>query len=381
MACLKNSLCGINNMKFNCQYFNKFFRNLFSGMPEELSTRNDLIKQMRSRILSLPTIIFIAITSVLIVSVSIGLDLDWGQMFENISKMRPIDYVIGVCLYYTSFIVRGFRWKILAKNASKTIPSNQLKTNLPTTLEFAKFILIGWFINGIAWLRLGDAYRAWSFSRRFNSTFSWSLGTLLTERVLDMATILGILIVAILSITNIGDKASNYLIYAAAIMAGLLSIFLILMRLFGMKLAMLLPKPLFAIYGMFHKGTLDSLNIKQMPLLILLSSLGWLLEAGRLFFIIKALGLELSLPMILVVAVGHAILSTVPTPGGIGAVEAGVTGLLALSLPKNDAASVAILDRSVTFLSVIVFGGLVFFFFEILGIKISKKLKLPFNTK
>tara|TARA_Y100000590_G_scaffold284476_1_gene320090 strand:- start:34382 stop:35488 length:1107 start_codon:yes stop_codon:yes gene_type:complete len=368
-------------MKFNCQYFNKFFRNLFSGMPEELSTRNDLIKQMRSRILSLPTIIFIAITSVLIVSVSIGLDLDWGQMFENISKMRPIDYVIGVCLYYTSFIVRGFRWKILAKNASKTIPSNQLKTNLPTTLEFAKFILIGWFINGIAWLRLGDAYRAWSFSRRFNSTFSWSLGTLLTERVLDMATILGILIVAILSITNIGDKASNYLIYAAAIMAGLLSIFLILMRLFGMKLAVLLPKPLFAIYGMFHKGTLDSLNIKQMPLLILLSSLGWLLEAGRLFFIIKALGLELSLPMILVVAVGHAILSTVPTPGGIGAVEAGVTGLLALSLPKNDAASVAILDRSVTFLSVIVFGGLVFFFFEILGIKISKKLKLPFNTK
>mgnify|MGYP003309761815 CR=1 FL=1 len=70
-------------------------------------------------------------------------------------------------------------------------------------------------------------------------------------------------------------------------MAGLLSAFLIFMRLFGMKLARLLPKPLFAIYGMFHKGTLDSLDIKQMPILILLSTLGWLLEAGRLFFIIK----------------------------------------------------------------------------------------------
>ena len=113
----------------------------------------------------------------------------------------------------------------------------------------------------------------------------------------------------------------------------------------------------------------------------MLSTLGWLLEAGRLFFIIKALNLELSIPMILVVALGHAILSTVPTPGGIGAVETGVTGLLALSLPKNDAASIAILDRSVTLLSVIVFGGLVFLVFEILQIKITKKLKWPYNMK
>ena len=118
-----------------------------------------------------------------------------------------------------------------------------------------------------------------------------------------------------------------------------------------------------------------------MPLLIGLSTLGWLLEAGRLYFIIKALNLELSLPMILVVSLGHAILSTVPTPGGIGAVETGVTGLLALSLPKNDAASVAILDRSVTLLSVIVFGGLVFFVFEMLQMKIPKRLKRPYKIK
>ena len=364
-------------MNFPWKYFTENYNNLF----EDVGNKTDLINKLRQRVFSLPTIFFIAITSALIISISIGLDLDWNEMLVNIKGMSPIDYVIGLCLYYASFLVRGLRWKILAHNASKTMSSDQLKTNLPSTLEFAKFILIGWFINGIAWLRLGDAYRAWSFSRRFKSTFSWSLGTLLTERVLDMATILGILIVAILSITSIGNEASSYLIYAAAAMAGLLSAFLIFMRLFGMKLAKLLPKQLFSIYGMFHKGTLDSLDIKQMPILILLSTLGWLLEAGRLFFIIKALNLELSIPKILVVALGHAILSTVPTPGGIGAVETGVTGLLALSLPKNDAASIAILDRSVTLLSVIVFGGLVFLVFEILQIKITKKLKWPYNMK
>jgi uncharacterized protein (TIRG00374 family) len=364
-------------MRFNWKYFTENYTTLF----EDVETRTELIVKLRQRVFSLPTIVFIGITSALIISISIGLDLDWDQMFQNIKGMNPLDYVIGLCIYYASFLVRGLRWKILAHSASKTIAPHQLKTNLPTTLEFAKFILIGWFINAITWLRLGDAYRAWSFSRRFKSTFSWSLGTLLTERFLDMATILGILIVAILSITTIGNQASNYLIYAAATMAGLLSAFLIFMRVFGMKLAQLLPKPLFSIYGMFHKGTLDSLAIKQMPVLIGLSILGWLLEAGRLYFIIKALDLELSLPMILVVSLGHAILSTVPTPGGIGAVETGVTGLLALSLPKNDAASVAILDRSVTLLSVIVFGGLVFFVFEMLQMKIPKMLKRPYNIK
>ena len=274
-------------MNFPWKYFTENYNTLF----EDVGNKTDLINKLRQRVFSLPTIFFIAITSALIISISIGLDLDWDEMFVNIKGMSPIDYVIGLCLYYASFLVRGLRWKILAHNASKTMSSDQLKTNLPSTLEFAKFILIGWFINGIAWLRLGDAYRAWSFSRRFKSTFSWSLGTLLTERVLDMATILGILIVAILSITSIGNEASSYLIYAAAAMAGLLSAFLIFMRLFGMKLAKLLPKQLFSIYGMFHKGTLDSLDIKQMPILILLSTLGWLLEAGRLFFIIKALNL------------------------------------------------------------------------------------------
>ena len=364
-------------MRFSWNYFTDNYKTLF----EDVGTRTDLSKKLRQRVFSLPTILFLAMASVLIISISIGLDLDWGKMFLNIKEMDPLDYLIGLCVYYASFAVRGLRWKILAQSASKSIAQPQLKTDLPSTLEFSKFILIGWFINGVTWLRLGDAYRAWSFSRRFKSTFSWSLGTLLTERVLDMATILGILTVAILSITSIGNQASNYLIYAAAVMSGLLCIFLIVMRLFGMKLAQLLPKPLFAIYSMFHKGTLDSLSIKQMPVLILLSILGWLLEAGRLYFIIKALNLELSIPMILVVSLGHAILSTVPTPGGIGAVETGVIGLLALSLPKNDAASVAILDRSITLLSVILFGGLVFFVFEILQMKMPKKLKPPYANK
>jgi uncharacterized protein (TIRG00374 family) len=92
----------------------------------------------------------------------------------------------------------------------------------------------------------------------------------------------------------------------------------------------------------------------------LLSMIGWLLEVGRLYFVVQALDFDISLSLVLIAALGHAILSTVPTPGGIGAVETGLTGLLVLGMARHDAASVVLVDRSITYLSIIVIGGLIF---------------------
>ena len=50
-----------------------------------------------------------------------------------------------------------------------------------------------------------------------------------------------------------------------------------------------------------------------------------------------------------------------PTPGGVGAVEPGITGLLLLGMDSSQAAAVAISDRSITYLSVLVIGGIIFF--------------------
>ena len=108
----------------------------------------------------------------------------------------------------------------------------------------------------------------------------------------------------------------------------------------------------------FHQGTVGS--FKRIPLLIAIGSVGWLLEITRLYFVVLALDFNISLALVCVVALGHAILSTVPTPGGIGAVEPGVTGLLLLGLTHENAVSVALVDRSITLLSVILVGGIIF---------------------
>ena len=67
----------------------------------------------------------------------------------------------------------------------------------------------------------------------------------------------------------------------------------------------------------------------------------------------------------LIVALGGAILSTVPTPGGIGAVEPGLISLLVLGLERSDAASVVLIDRTITYVSVLIIGGLVFLLWQL----------------
>ena len=247
---------------------------------------------------------------------------------------------------------------MLARNAGFE-PSQGVK--LPSTLHCSQLILMGWFVNSVTWLRMGDAYRGYAFGRDTKSSISWSLGTILAERVLDMATILGVLLISTLLLTTGWDSQNPiYVLIAALALALVLAALLITMRTYGTQLARFLPGRVEGAYHRFHQGTLGS--FKNVPALLGLSLVGWLLEMARLYLVVQSLGLSIDLPLVPIVALGHAILSSVPTPGGLGAVEPGVTGLLLLSMDRHLAVSVALVDRSITYLSVIAIGGLVFFF-------------------
>ena len=280
-------------------------------------------------------------------------DLDWGRTWDNVRQMNPWLYVLALALYYLSFVFRGVRWRMLAHSAS----DGRSADGLPSMLRSSQLILIGWFVNAIAWLRLGDAYRAYMFAEESKRGFAWSLGTIVAERAIDMASIFLLLAAAALLFSASTDSSTaRYLLLAAFLMAFVLVVVLLTMKHSGVRLARLLPRRLESAYQRFHQGTLGS--FRNLPVLFVLSAGAWLLEASRLYVVTRALDMDVGLPLVMVAALGHAILSTVPTPGGVGAVEPGLTGLLALSLERSDAASVALVDRSITYLSVIVFGGL-----------------------
>lgn len=319
---------------------------------------------LKRRILSLPTLLAFAIAGAFIAFLATRFDLDWGQTWDNVRSLNPWLYIVALALYYLSFAFRGLRWKILAANAASAEGSGH-ELRLPSVSRFSQFILVGWFVNAISWFRLGDAYRAYAFADESKGSFSWSLGTVLAERVLDMVVISVLIIASVFAVSaSFESDASRYLLIAAVVMAVALVALLALMRGYGRRLAMLLPARLQGAYDRFHQGTLGSVR-RMLPALVLLSLIGWVLEACRLYFVVQALHMDIGLPMVMLVSLGHAILSTVPTPGGVGAVEPGLTGLLVLSFDRHDAASITLVDRSITLVSVIVFGGLLFLYLQV----------------
>ena len=325
---------------------------------------------LRRRVLSLPTLLSFGIAAAFILFLATGVDLDWGETWDNIRSMDPWLYAVAAVLYYISFIFRGARWRILAINAAAR--RNGEDVRVPSTLGMSQLILIGWFVNSIVWLRLGDAYRAHAFAEDSNSSFSWSLGTVLAERVLDTVAVAVIMAISVAAVAlTIGFSGSKYILIIPLIMVvGAIALVGLMVK-FGSRLAGLLPRKIEAAYHRFHEGTIGSFD--QLPVVMALGITGWLLEMGRLYFVLQALGIDIGLPLTAVVALSHAILSTVPTPGGVGAVEPGVTGLLLIKLSRPDAAAAAILDRSITYVSVIAVGGLVFLLRQVIQMRRARR--------
>ena len=303
-------------------------------------------------------------------------DLDWDLTWQSIRSIDPWLYALAVVAYYLSFVFRGARWRILARNAESSRPE---VAKLPSTFNTSILIVIGWFVNSVTWLRLGDAYRAYAFAEDSGASFSWSLGTLLAERLLDMITVAALIVVSVLLLTlTSGLAISGYIVAAALLMALVIGLAVIWMRIYGARLARLLPQRLEEAYHRFHQGTLGSLD--HLPTVLSLGLIGWLLEMARLYLVVQALDIDVGLALIPVVALGHAILSTVPTPGGVGAVEPGVTGLLLLELSRPDAVAVAITDRSITYLSVVLIGGLLFLVRQIIRVRRERRAQSTVST-
>ena len=311
---------------------------------------------LRRRFFSPPTLISFSIAFAFILLLVTRFELDWGATWGNISQSNPWMYILAIVSYYLSFYFRGVRWRWLARNAGVHLSPNG---RLPSSFSCSQLILMGWFANAITLFHLGDAYRAYLFAEDARGSFSRTIGTVLAERIIDMVTVLMLLVLGAALVSFSRDVSPSPLFVAGALaMVLLLGVFLALMRFYGVRLSRFLPLFLQGAYGRFHEGTMGSFK-HRLPLLFMLGLAAWFLEILRLFLVIQALGMDISFPLIIFVALANALLTTISiTPGGLGIVEPGIVGLLMLSLDPPHAVSVALVDRSISYASVIVFGGL-----------------------
>jgi len=103
-------------------------------------------------------------------------------------------------------------------------------------------------------------------------------------------------------------------------------------------------------------------SFQRLPMATALGLLGWAAEIARLYLVVQALGFDINFALVVFLTLANSLLSLVPTPGGVGAVESGVGGLAVRlsSLSATAAAALVLIDRAITYLSVIVIGVALF---------------------
>ena len=334
-----------------------------SGQPElpnpEIRANGDR-PRLNDRMFSKKTLAVSVVAIAVLAGASFRVfDIDWGEMWDQVKGVDPLTYLLAGVLYYISFWFRGIRWRLIVRASGV---DNQPDVIQIGNAKYAAIILMGWFANSVAFFRLGDAYRAYALHRETRIPLANSLGTLLGERAQDILIVLLLLVVGATGLLVTGEVTLPiYVLIAAIVVSGATLLALIIMRNYGERLARHLPERIEEIYHPLQVGALGSFKARQLPLQFLLGVIGWALEIGRVYFVAESLGLDIGFFVIMSAALTIAVLSTIPTPGGFGFVEGGLTGVLIfLGLGDTQALTLTIVDRSISWISIIVIGGTLF---------------------
>jgi uncharacterized protein (TIRG00374 family) len=318
------------------------------------------------RIFNLRTLVSFAVGFGLLALLVSRLDLDIGQVVDTARRADPGLFLAALAVYYLTFPFRGQRWRHMLQNAGVQHP--------PSGLVLGAIIFLSWFVNCLVPAKLGDVYRAYLLRKHSAVSLSFAGGTVVAERLIDFAFVLILL------------GASGLLVFRGRLPAEMVPVLeigalvvlvagvgLLTVRRWEGLVPRFLPKRAHGVYERFHGGTVGAFGAYGW--LLLYTPLGWIAEILRFWLVGHSLGLfpteglPQQLAIATLVSLGSAIFTTAaPTPGGLGAAELAIVGALALIGKTGDSAiAAALLDRIISYWSLIIFGFVVYFVWEARG--------------
>jgi hypothetical protein len=325
---------------------------------------------LSKRFLNLRTLISFVIGLAILGFVLSRVDVNVAEIRARLAQTNLPLFIGALLLYYLTFPIRALRWRQLLANVGYANGADGAgdgpgQYRLPSVGGFSEIVLLSWFANCIVPAKLGDAYRAYLLKNTASVSFSKTFGTILAERIIDMLLLFTLLAISVLfAFSGTLPDAIMSIMQVGLVLVVLIIAGLFVMRHLGGVIARFVPGRFRGHYTLFEQGTLGS--FRAMPLVLTYSVAGWAIEAGRLYLVCLSLGLlSLSPAIVLFVALASALLTTLPiTPAGLGFVESAIVGILLLAanwglapgVDENVAASVAILDRVISYWSLIVTG-------------------------
>jgi glycosyltransferase 2 family protein len=293
--------------------------------------------------------------------------IDVGAIVDRVRQANPWLLALALVVFYTTFPIRAVRWRRLLDNVEvSTHEEGGRRLGIPALSEI---MFLAWFANCIVPAKLGDVYRAYLLKLNVSVSFSTTIGTILAERIIDVVVLFLLMLAATgLSFGRAVPGEVLVLMQIGLVLVVLVVVVLTSMRRLRPVVERVLPARLHEQYARFEHGTLNS--FRGVPMLVFLSVAAWAAEVARLYLVTLSLGLTgIAESVIVFVALAAALMTTLPlTPAGLGFAEGAIVGVfllaanagLAPGVDEHAAASIALLDRGISYWSLIAIGLVVY---------------------
>ena len=305
------------------------------------------------------TLLSLALAVVVIVLAFRSLDVDPQQIIANLRTARPLPVLLALLVWYGATVARAARWRWMLGKADIDDAHGY---TMPSLAGFTQIILLSWFANSLVPAKLGDAWRCWLLKQDSGAPFSASLGTLVSERVMDVAVLCVTMTAA--GLIAFGGGLPEEAALAVRIGLALVIVALVILGIVWRGRAQLAGRMPDRMRGPFEAISDAMVGSLRSPLPLAAMSVGlWLADGLRFWLAGVALGADLSYPAAIFVVLLSSLLTAIPlTPAGLGVVEAGAGAVMVgvLGFDPGMALSIILLDRVVSYWNVVIVGALVY---------------------
>ena len=282
------------------------------------------------------------------------------QLDDFLSKLDQTRYewVIGSMLLSSlAYVSRAYRWQLLLRAADQKV----------STFRLTLAVFVGYLAN-LAFPRLGEVVRCAVLKKTNQIPVSLSIGTVVTERIIDSLVLLFFLIIALLLefdliVTYFENIFSTYhipldgILYAALTLLMTFSILVLVILRTHTPLSQRTKKMASEVL----KCILTIKSIQSKSLFLTTTMVMWLtyfLMSYMIFFALEETSsLSLTAGFMLLVSGGIAL--ALPVQGGIGTYHAMIAMMLGLyGIENTTGLFLATLLHSSQILSVVIFGGI-----------------------
>ncbi len=321
-----------------------------AGQPETPTRPPDSLGR---RVLQPRTLVSFAIAAFIVYFVFRRLD-DPAEVWRQIKGANWWLVCAAFLVFYSTFIIRAVRWLQMLRQAGV---NEEHGYQLPGVPGAYAILILSWFANCLVPARLGDAYRSFLMKDRTGASFGLGLGVILAERLIDLVVLVFVVLssgVIVFGTHAPGRAEQAFLFGLIVVVLGVVGS--VLLHRYRDHLEERLPDRFSAHFVRLNRGIFD---ILRRPAPFAVESLFiWLGDGLRLYLVAWSLGAHLTLPEALVVSLLSALVTVIPiTPAGIGVVEGFMIWMLPqVGVPHDTAAAIAILDRVITYWSLIVIG-------------------------